>query len=179
MNSFAHTLGYALMADYFNVSFLTTNGRGKDLDMLCSKHVFFHFQELLVSQGNEIKVFEYTNDNNFVWIEFNNSAAKEVVSDYFENFNLANRISKMIIMPDVYEGEDHPKQYICNWYLNSIEEFFKNNFENSNICIPTGISEDEPNERTFMVYNKEGMQGLYKGSQVFDKSPIRLINFKD
>ena len=105
MNTFENTLSYALMADYFNISFMTTNGRGKDLNMLCSKYVFFHFQALLVDLGNSIKVFEYTNDKDFVWINFNDSDAKEVVSDYFENFNLANRMGNMIIMPDVHEGE--------------------------------------------------------------------------
>ena len=177
MNTFENTLSYALMADYFNISFMTTNGRGKDLNMLCSKYVFFHFQALLVDLGNSIKVFEYTNDKDFVWINFNDSDAKEVVSDYFENFNLANRMGNMIIMPDVHEGEKNPKQYICSWYLFAIEESFRNNFENSHVCIPVGISEDDPNERMFMVYNKYGMTGLYKGSQLFNKSLIRFINF--
>jgi hypothetical protein len=40
-----------------------------------------------------------------------------------------------------------------------------------------GISEDDPNERMFMAYNKYGMPGLYKGSQLFNKSLIRFINF--
>lgn len=176
-NQFFQQLGYALMADYFNVSFMTTNGRGQGLNLLCSKYVFSHFQHLLVHLDADIKVFEYTEDKNFVWIEFNNSKAKELVDDYFENFNFANRKNEMIAIPNVYEGEKDAKQFICNWYLHAIETFFKNDFEGV-ISIPQGISEDDANERMFMLYGKDGLKGLHKGSQVFEKSPIKFVNFQ-
>jgi hypothetical protein len=178
MNSFFHTLGYSLLADYFNVSFMTTNGRGKDLKMLCSKDIFFHFQPLLASLNSDINIFEYTKNESFLWIEFTDLNSKELVEDYFINFNLQNRSNFLIVLPDLYEGEKDAKQEICNWYLQSIEECFKNDLDGAAISIPFGISEDDPSERMFMLYEKDGLKGLYKGSDVFDKSLIRYINFK-
>jgi hypothetical protein len=87
--------GMPLLADYFNVSFMTTNGRGKDLTMLCSKDVFFHFQNLLVSLNSDINVFEYTKNANYIWIEFADLNSKEKVEDYFVNFNLKNRANDL------------------------------------------------------------------------------------
>jgi hypothetical protein len=166
------------MADYFNISFLTKNGRAKDLFLLCSNFIFHHFQHLLVELKVEIKVFQYKEDENFVWIEFADSRAKDIVEDYFIRFNLLNRNNHFIAMPDVFEGEKEAKQYLCIWYLNAIEEGFKAGFEGAVISIPHGISEDDPTERMFMSYSKEGMKGLFTGSHLFDKSSIRYINFQ-
>jgi hypothetical protein len=99
----------------------------------------------------------------------------------FHHFGTAGRgqvTNFLIVLPDLYEGEKDVKQEICNWYLHSIEECFKNDLDGAAISIPFGISEDDPSERMFMLYEKDGLKGLYKGSDVFDKSLIRYINFK-
>jgi hypothetical protein len=174
---FVNQLAYALMADYFNVSFMTTSGRGQGLDLMCSKFVFSQLQHLLIHLGADIKVFQHTENMNFVWIEFNTIEAKQLVEEYFESFNFANRKNEMIAMPNVFEGEMVAKQFICNWYLDAIETFFMNDFEGV-ISIPQGVSEDDINERLFMLYDKDGLKGLFKGSQVFTKSPIKFVNFQ-
>ena len=42
-DEFFRVLGLSLMADYFNVSFLSENGRGYDLNFLCKKSIARNF----------------------------------------------------------------------------------------------------------------------------------------
>ena len=172
---FFRQLGLALMIDYYHVSYMTDDHRGKGLDLLTSKSLWNHFKNVFIGLDCEFSAFNDTGDpENYVWIEFEKEQDKEKVEKYFEAFQFANRKNEMIAIPDLYEGEKLPKQEICHWYLNAIEQFFANDLKGT-IAIPFGISETYLDERTFMLYTEDGMKGLFNGSLVFKNSPIAFV----
>ena len=174
---FFHSLGLSLIADYYHVSFMTESGRGQGLYLLTAKKIFEQVKNIFVGLDCDFSAFEFTEDNRFVWIQFASDFEKSKVDDYFENFNFINRRNALIAMPDIFEGEKEAKQILCNWYLGAIEDFVASDMAGT-IAIPQGISEDDANERMFMVYDDKGMKGLYKGSQIFQKSKIKFANFE-
>lgn len=174
---FFHSLGLALIADYYYVSFLTESGRGQDLYLLTSKKIFEQVKNIFVGLDCDFSAFEFKDDKNFVWIQFSSENEKSKVENYFEQFNFINRRNDLIAMPEMFEGERIAKQILCNWYLSAIEDFVGSDMAGT-IAIPQGISEDDASERMFMVYDDKGMKGLYKGSQVFQNSKIKYTNFE-
>lgn len=173
---FFHSLGLALIADYYYVSFLTKCGRGQGLHLLTSKKIFEQVKDVFVGLDCEFKAFEFTNDENYIWLEFVSEDEKNKVDNYFEQFNFSNRRNALIALPDMFEGERVAKDVLCNWYLGAIETFISSDLSGT-IAIPQGICEDDMTQRMFMVYDDKGMKGLYKGCQIFEKSKIRYTNF--
>ena len=177
-SAFLKQFGIALMADYFNISYLVNNSRAQNLYFLVPEPMWEYYDNFYKELGVKFSFGEVKeNPENFAWLVFNSPKDKEIVEDYYEAFNLHNRKNEMISFPDIYEGKKDPQDDICGWYLGAIESFFKNNFE-TKLPIPFGISEDDPNERMFMLYSENGMTGLYKGSQIFQNSPIRFVKNK-
>lgn len=174
---FFHSLGLALIADYYHVSFMTANGRGQGLHLLTSKKIFEEVKNIFVDLDCEFNAFEFTNDKNYLWLEFISEVEKSKVNDYFEQFNFANRRNALIALPDMFEGERVAKDILCNWYLGAIETFISSDMSGT-IAIPQGICEEDATQRMFMVYDENGMKGLYKGSQIFQNSKIKYINFE-
>lgn len=172
---FLMQFGIALMADYFNLSYLVNNSRAKDLYFLVPQPMWEHYGDFYEVLGVNFS-FRAVKENpeKFAWLEFDSKKDKEIVENYYEAFNLHNRKNEMIVLPDVYEGKKDIQDEVCGWYLNAIESFFKNNFE-SKLPIPFGICEGDPTERMFMLYSENGMIGLYKGSQIFQNSTIRFV----
>jgi TPR repeat protein len=175
-SAFLKQFGIALMADYFNISYLVNNSRAQNLYFLVPEPMREYYDNFYSELGVNFS-FEIVKESpeKFAWLVFDSEKDKEIVEDYYEAFNFHNRRNEMISFPDIYEGKKDPQDDVCGWYLDAIESFFKNNFE-SKLPIPFGICEDDPNERMFMLYSENGMIGLYKGSQIFKNSPIRFVN---
>lgn len=173
---FMPQFGIALLADYYHVTYLLNSDRAQGLNICIPGPMWSHFgnffDELEIDFTME-RVKE--NPENYAWIKFASEKEKNKADDYFEAFNFHNRKNEMIALPNLYEGKSTPNSDICVWYLDAIISFFNEDFE-SKIAIPFGISEDDPNERMFMVYSNTGMVGLYKGTQLFKNSPIRFVN---
>lgn len=172
--AFLQVLGLSVMADYFNLSFLRGNGRGYGLNFLCMKSIASHFANVFSGLGARCEGWDCEEDARYGWIEFQTEEDKDKVDDYFSQFNAINRKTALIAMPDLYEGTDRVKPYLCDWYLGAIEEFIAGDFR-SKIAIPMGVSDQDPTVRMFMVYKPEGLVGLYPGPQIFRDSPVRFV----
>jgi TPR repeat protein len=174
-SAFLKQFGIALMADYFNISYLVNNSRAKDLYFLVPEPMWEYYNDFYKELGVNFSFGDVKeNPEEFAWLVFDSAKDKEIVEDYYDAFNFNNRRNEMISFPDIYEGKKDPQNEVCGWYLGAIESYFRNNFE-SKIPIPMGICEDDPSERVFMLYSENGMIGLYKGSQIFQNSPIRFV----
>jgi len=174
---FFNCLGLALIADYYHVSFLTDSGRGQGLHLFTSKKIFEQVKNIFIGLNCSFSGAESSEDSNYIWINFQSQEDKDIVDDYFEKFNFTHRRNALIAIPDMYEGQREPKQQLCNWYLSVIEDFLSKDMAGV-IAIPQGISDDNANERMFMLYDEKGMKGLYKGSDVFQNSKIKYTNFQ-
>lgn len=173
--TFLQVLGLSVIADYFSISYLRGNGRGHDLNFLCMKSIGPQFANVFAGLGARFEGWECKEDERYGWFAFQTSGDKDKVDDYFSQFNANNRKNALIAMPDLYEGTDTVKPYLCDWYLSAIEQFIVDDFQ-SNIAIPMGVSEDDATVRMFMVYKPEGMVGLYPGTQIFRNSPVRFVS---
>lgn len=173
-DEFYQVLGVSVLADYFSISYLRGNGRGYDLNFLCMKSIAPHFANIFKGLGASFQGWEYEEDARYCWLEFQSEDDKDLVDDYFSQFNLNSRKLAMIAIPDLYEGTDKAKPELCDWYLHAIEEFIVGDLQ-SPLAIPFGVSDNDAAVRVFMVYNKKGMVGLYPGPQIFENSPIRFV----
>ncbi len=172
--AFFRVLGLSLMADYFNVRQLSSKHKS-ELVFLCKKTIFEHFTSVFDGLGAKHKLYECSQDNNYLWIAFNSDKDKDLVDDYFTNFNHFNRKNSLIALPNLYEGSSNVNIEVCAYYLHAIETMIESDFK-SNIAIPFGISEDDENIRQFMLYDENKMLGLYKGTDIFKNSPIRFVS---
>jgi hypothetical protein len=173
-DDFFRVLGLSLMADYFNVRQLS-NTHKSELDFLCKKTIFEHFTNVFDGLGANHELYECSQDDSYLWITFKSDQDKDLVDNYFTNFNHFNRKNSMIVIPDLYEGSSSVKIEICSYYLRAIEAMIESDFK-LNIAIPFGISEDDESLRQFMLYDENKMLGLYKGTVIFKNSPIRFVN---
>ena len=173
---FYNCLGLALIADYYHVSFMTDNGRGQGLHLFTSKKLFEQVKTIFIGLNCSFSWSDSTEDENYIWINFESQEEKNIVDEYFEQFNFTHRMNELIALPNMYEGQDLPKQQLCDWYLGAIEDFIGKDMATI-IAIPQGAAEDNDNERMFMLYDDKSMKGLYRGSQVFQSSNIKFINF--
>lgn len=173
-DNFYQTLGVSVLADYFNTSYLRGNGRGYDLNFLCMKSIASQFANFFQGLGARFQGWDCEEDSRYCWLQFETEDDKDKVDDYFSQFNHNNRRLAMIAMPDLFEDSNEAKPELCDWYLGAIEEFIAGDFR-SPLAIPLGVSDSDATVRMFMVYNSEGMVGLYPGTQIFKNSNIRFV----
>jgi hypothetical protein len=173
-DEFFRVLGLSLMADYFNVRQLSSTHKS-ELDFLCKKTIFEHFTNVFDGLGAKHILHECSQDQSYLWITFKSDQDKDLVDDYFTNFNHFNRKNSLIALPNLYEGSSNVNIEICAYYLRAIEAMIESDFK-SKIAIPFGISEYDENVRQFMLYDENRMLGLYKGTDIFKNSPIRFVN---
>lgn len=174
-DEFFRVLGLSLMADYFNVSFLSENGRGYDLNFLCKKSIARNFANVFQGLDSNFSGWDCEEDQNYCWFEFNSEDDKEKVEDYFMQFNQINRKNALIAMPNLYEGSASVNVEICDYYLAAIEAMIESDFK-TKIAIPFGISESDEKIRQFMLYDERQMLGLYKGTDIFNNNSIGVVN---
>lgn len=175
-NTFQNALGLSLLADYYHVSFLMENGRGYDCNFLVPKSIGAQFANVIKSLDCNFTGYECEEDSNYFWLEFETEMDKSKADDYFQSFNFTNRANLLIANADVYEGKLEPNQYLCGWYLEEIEKFLAGDMKGK-IAVPQGVSEVSSHEREFMVYDENGLKGLYIGSFLFQNKKIRFANY--
>ena len=157
-----NVLGLALVADYFNVSYLRDNGRGNGLDFLCKKTIYDRVAIIFNQLNSKFTSWVCDEDENYAWFRFKSQDDKNLVDDYFEKFNHSHRVQNLIAMPNLYEGTPYPKHEVCDFYLEMIESSLEHDLVKS-VAIPFGPSDRNPKNRQFMVYNQNKMFGLHDG----------------
>lgn len=164
----------SVMIDYFNMSFMVDNGRGKDLQVLCLKALVSQWTNVFDGLGSRYKLYNCDADENYGWIVFDSEEDKDLVDTYFLNFNNNNRRIAEVPMPDLYEGRETPVQEVCQYYLQAIEQFVSDDMSGQ-IAIPVGEYDEDSRDRLFVVADQERILGAEIGVRLFGQQPISFM----
>lgn len=171
---FSQYLLSALMIDYYNVSYLVGGARASGRDVLCKQNIAGNWFNVFNQLGAKYKIFDCTTHAEYCWITFDDDADKDLVDDYFAQFNANNRVIAGIPQPDVYEERAEPVLEVCNYYLHVIEKYVAENMVGQ-IAIPFGLEDDESRNRMFVVADKDEILGLVEGRRIFGENKIAYV----
>jgi hypothetical protein len=172
-------LRVALLADYFNLSYLLGNPRAEKNTIMLSWRVACEYDYLLKDLGVNFEFFEtnmesYDGSYKYFYLNFASVKDKEIVEEFFISYNTSTRMQDLITFVDVFQGSEKILERLAKFYLALIDKFFIE-YPNGSIAMPIGISEMDNSMREFMVYNSNGMVGSYKGSDLFNDERIYRV----